>query len=146
LFDVQGKLMGIHSSMSADRLRKRRVPGDLLAWIKSLCNRRKASVVVGDYESPILEIEHVGGSIGFTDDYNALAMGSSALKNTSKLQTQLLSCVENWARESGAVFRGRQVRFIQFCSAAADRSRTVELFVVWQQDDCAMKKYEDLRR
>jgi hypothetical protein len=36
------------------------VPGDLVVWIESFCNGRKASVVVGDYESPISIIEHAG--------------------------------------------------------------------------------------
>jgi hypothetical protein len=86
-------------SVLADRLRERRIPGDLVTWIESFCKGRKASVVVGDYESPISEIEHAGipqgsplspilyvfynanlvqgristseGSIGFIDDYNA---------------------------------------------------------------------------
>jgi hypothetical protein len=47
-------------SVLADRLRERRVPDDLVTWIGSFCNGRKASVVVGDYESPISEIEHAG--------------------------------------------------------------------------------------
>jgi hypothetical protein len=63
-FDVQGAFNGVHPSVLAERLRERRVPGDLVAWIESFCNRRKASVVVGDYESPISEIEHPGISEG----------------------------------------------------------------------------------
>jgi hypothetical protein len=98
-FDVQGAFNGVHPSVLADRLRERRIPGDLVTWIESFCNGRKASVVLGDYESPISEIEHAGipqrsplspilyvfynanlvqgristseGSIGFIDDYNA---------------------------------------------------------------------------
>jgi hypothetical protein len=103
-----------------------------VTWIGSFCNGRKASVVVGDYESPISEIEHAGipqwsplspilyvfynanlvqghinkseGSIGFIDDYNAWATGPSAAENTRKLQTQLLPRAEKWAREGGAIF------------------------------------------
>lgn len=121
-FDVQGAFNGVHPSVLADRLRERRVPGDMVAWIESFCNGRKASVVVGDYESPISEIKHAGipqgsplspilyvfynanlvqgrigkseGSIGFIDDYNAWVTGPSAAETTCKLQTQLLPRAE----------------------------------------------------
>lgn len=59
-FDVQGAFNGVHPSVLAERLRERRVPGDLVAWIESFCNRWRASVTVGYYESPIQDIEHVG--------------------------------------------------------------------------------------
>jgi hypothetical protein len=141
-FDVQGAFNGVHPSVLADRLRERRVPGDLVSWIESFCNGRKASVVVGDYESPISDIEHAGipqgsplspilyvfynanlvqgqinkrqGSIGFIDDYNAWVVGPSAAENTHKLQTQLLPRAEKWARESGAVFEAQKTAFIHF--------------------------------
>jgi hypothetical protein len=141
-FDVQGAFNGVHPSVLADRLRERRVPGDLVAWIESFCNGRKASVVVGDYESPISEIEHAGipqglplspilqvfynanlaqgrinkseGSIGFIDDYNACVTGPSAAGNTRKLQTQLLPRAEKWARQSGAIFEADETAFIHF--------------------------------
>lgn len=128
--------------MLAERLRERRIPSELVAWIESFCNGRKASVVVGDYESPVQDIEHAGipqgsplspilyvfynanlvqshintreGSIGFIDDYNAWVTVSSATENTSKLQTQLLSRAEKWARESGAVFEADKTAFIHF--------------------------------
>lgn len=58
--DVQGAFNGVHPSVLAERLRERRVPGDLVAWIESFCNGRKASVVVGDYDSPLQDIEHAG--------------------------------------------------------------------------------------
>jgi hypothetical protein len=45
-FDVQGAFNGVYLLMLADRLRERRVPGNLVAWIESFCNGRRASVVV----------------------------------------------------------------------------------------------------
>lgn len=141
-FDVQGAFNGVHTSVLAGRLRERRIPPELVAWIESFCSGRKASVVVGDYESPARAIEHTGipqgsplspilyvfynanlvqgpintreGSIGFIDDYNAWVTGPSAAENTRKLQMQLLPRVEKWARESGAVFEADKTAFIHF--------------------------------
>jgi hypothetical protein len=141
-FDVQGAFNGVHPSVLADRLRERRVPGDLVAWIESFCNGRKASVVVGDYESSVQDIGHAGipqgsplspilyvfynanlvqgrinkseGSIGFIDDYSTWVTGPSVAENTRKLQTQLLPRAEKWARESGAVFEAEKTAFIHF--------------------------------
>lgn len=140
---MQGAFNGVHPPALAERLRERRIPGDLVAWIESFCNGRKASVVVGDYDSPVQDIEHAGipqGSplsspvlyvfynanlvqgcinksgdpIGFIDDYNAWVVGPSAEENTRKLQTQLLPRAGKWARESGAVFEAHKTAFIHF--------------------------------
>jgi hypothetical protein len=148
-FDVQGAFGGVHPSVLANQLQERRIPGDLVAWIESFCNGRKASVVVGDYESPISEIEHAGipqgsphlpilyvfynanlvqgristsaGSTCFIDDYNVWVTGPSAAENTRKLQTQLLPRAEKWTRESGAVFEAEKTTFHSLRSAAATR-------------------------
>jgi hypothetical protein len=115
-FDVQGVFNGVHPTVLAEWSRERRIPSDLVAWIEGFCNGRKASVVVGDYEPPISEIEHAGipqgsplslilyifynanlvhgrvekseGSISFVDDCYAWVTGPSAAENTCKLQTQ----------------------------------------------------------
>lgn len=94
-------------------------------------------MVVGDYESPISEIEHAAipqgspdvfynanlvqgriskseGSVGFIDDYNAWVTGPSAAENTRRLQTQLLARAEKLARESGAIFEAEKTAFTPF--------------------------------
>lgn len=99
LFDVQGAFHGVHASVLCRRLRERHVPNEIVLWIQSFCSNRKASVVVGDCESPVQEIQHAGipqgsplspllyvsynadlvqsrihkcgGSIDFVHDYNA---------------------------------------------------------------------------
>ena len=141
-FDVQGAFNGVHTSVLCQRLRERRIPKDLVQWIESFCSNRKASVVVGDFESPVQNIEHAGipqgsplspslyvfynanlvqsrfekrgGSIGFIDDYNAWVTGPSAETNRQMLQSQLIPKVERWARESGAVFEAEKTSFVHF--------------------------------
>ncbi|OQN95262.1 hypothetical protein B0A48_18586 [Cryoendolithus antarcticus] len=110
-FDVQGAFNGVHSSMLVERLRERRTPGDLVAWIERFCNGRKASVVWSPL-SPILYVFYnanlVQGrsnksevSIGFIDDCNAWVTEVSAVENTRTLQMQLLPGAEKRARERG---------------------------------------------
>lgn len=141
-FGVQGAFNGVHPSVLAERLRERRKPAELVAWVESFCSGRKASVVVGDYELPISEIEHTRipqgsplspilyvfcnanlaqsrinkseGPIGFIEDNNAWVTGPSMVENARKLQTQLLPRAGKWARESGAVFEADKTAFIHF--------------------------------
>jgi len=141
-FDVQGAFNGVHTTVLCQRLRERRIPEDLVLWIQSFCSNRKASVVVGDFESPVQDIAHAGipqgsplstllyvfynanlvqgrfeksgGSIGFIDDYSAWVTGPSAEANRQVLQTQLIPKVEGWARQSGAVFEAEKTSFIHF--------------------------------
>jgi hypothetical protein len=54
------------------------------------------------------------GFIGFIDDYNAWATGSSVAENTRRLHTQLLPKAETWARESRAVFEAEKTASIHF--------------------------------
>ncbi len=116
--------------------------GDQALGIHSFCSNSKASVVVGEYESPMQEIEHArisqgpplspllylfykanlvqsrsekgGGSIGFVHDYNAWVTGSDAEANRQELQMQLILRVEQWAQESGAVFGAEKTSSIHF--------------------------------
>ena len=141
-FDVQGAFNGVHTSVLCQRLCERRIPKDLVQWIESFCSNRKASVVVGEFESTVQDIEHAGvpqgsplspllyvfynanlvhgrfeksgASIGFIDDYNAWVTGSSAEVNRQMLQSQLIPKVEGWARQSGAIFEAEKTSFIHF--------------------------------
>ena len=141
-FDVQGAFNGVHSSVLSRRLRQRRVPRQIAAWVEDFCQNRQGSVVVGRYESPVqdihfagipqgsplspilyvfynadlvdMEIDKKGGAIGFVDDFNAWVTGPSAEENTIAIQQKILPRVEAWAKESGAIFEADKTGFIHF--------------------------------
>ena len=98
-FDVKGAFNGVHAEVLERRLAARRVPEQMVRWIRDFCSRRYASVIVGGYESEAREIEYAGipqgsplspllyifynadlverkidsqgGALGFVDDFNA---------------------------------------------------------------------------
>lgn len=43
MFDVKGAFSGVASDTLIDRLQKRRIPEQMVSWIKSSCENRKAS-------------------------------------------------------------------------------------------------------
>lgn len=98
-FDVQGAFNSVHSAVLGERLRERGVSEGMVKWIRSFCEERTGSVVVGGYtsaltalaparipqETPLSQILYVfynanlvqgmigrdGGSLGFIDDFTA---------------------------------------------------------------------------
>lgn len=129
-----------------------------MAWVGSFCNGLKASVVVGDYRSPISDINKHAGihqgslpppilyvfynanlvqgrinkserSIDFIDEYNARVVVSSSRKVG----------MGEWCG-----LRGRQDHLHPLRSPAANSSRTDELFGVWQQYHGTKARCEDL--
>jgi ribonuclease HI len=152
-FDVQGAFNGVHSSVLSRRLRQRRVPRQIAAWVEDFCQNRQGSVVVGRYESPVqdihfagipqgspmspilyvfynadlvdMEIDKKGGAIGFVDDFNAWVTGPSAEENTTAIQQKILPRVEAWAKESGAIFEADKTGFIHFTAPRQSRQTSV---------------------
>jgi hypothetical protein len=77
---------------------------------------RLSPILYAFYDANVVQgrINKSEGSTGFIDDYNAWVTGTSAVKNTRKLQTQLLYRAEEWARENGAVFEADKTASIHF--------------------------------
>ena len=59
-FNVKGAFNGVYSKVLEERLAARRVLRSVVEWIGNFCSRRQAQVVVGRYESDIVEIEYAG--------------------------------------------------------------------------------------
>lgn len=57
-FDVRGALNEVHPTALAARLGGQWIPSGLVAWTESFCRDRRASAVVGAYESPVQEVQH----------------------------------------------------------------------------------------
>jgi hypothetical protein len=141
-FDVQGAFNGVHPAVLEDRLRERSVPDGMVRWIRSFCEDRSGSVMVGGHVSecspiaqagipqgsplsPILycfynanlvesKISKKGGSLGFIDDFTAWRTGTNHFETTEKLQNEVLQVAERWSAESGATFEASKTGFIHF--------------------------------
>jgi hypothetical protein len=59
-FDVKGAFNGVHSKVLEHRLAARRVPRPLVDWIGDFCTGRYAQIIVGRYESEVVEVEYLG--------------------------------------------------------------------------------------
>jgi hypothetical protein len=57
-FDIKGAFNRVHADVLERRLAARRVPEQIVRWIRDFCSRRYALVVVGGYESEAREIEY----------------------------------------------------------------------------------------
>lgn len=147
-FDVQGAFNGVHPAVLEDRLRERSVPDKMVKWIRSFCEDRTGSVVVGGHMSECSPIAHAGipqgsplspilycfynanlveskiskkgGSLGFIDDFTAWRTGPDRLVTTKKLQEEVLQEAERWSAESGATFEASKTGFIHFERSPAD--------------------------
>jgi len=141
-FDVQGAFNGVHPAILERRLRERSVPGTLVQWIRSFCEDRTGSVVVGNYTSGCMAIGHAGipqgsplspilyvfynanlveskkdkqgGLIGFIDDFTAWRTGADCLETTDRLQAEVVQPAAQWSDESGATFEASKTSFIHF--------------------------------
>lgn len=61
-------------------------------------------------QSPVKE----GGSMAFVNDYTAWVVGTSAYRNTRRVQRDILPKLEKWEKESGAIFESSKTAFIHF--------------------------------
>jgi ribonuclease HI len=141
-FDVQGAFNGVHPEVLCKRLQERHIPTQLVNWIRNFCSERTGTVVVGQYTSETVHIQHAGipqgsplspilyifynanlveqkintrkGSVGFIDDFTAWVTGDTAEANTRELQQTIIPKAEDWARKSGATFETDKTGFIHF--------------------------------
>jgi hypothetical protein len=141
-FDVQGAFNGVHPEVLCERMQQRQIPAELVGWVRSFCSDRTASVLVGQYKSDTIQIQHAGipqgsplspilyvmynanlveqandrhgGSIGFIDDYTTWVVGPTPELNTQKIQRTVIPKAEAWARESGATFEAEKTGFVHF--------------------------------
>lgn len=141
-FDIQGAFNGVAKDVLCSRLRERHIPEKLVKWILNFCSDRKATIVVNDESSKQATLHDAGlpqgsplspilfiffnanlvegvinknkGSIAFIDDYTAWVTGSEIHKNIQQLQTKVVSKLETWAENSGAVFNAEKTVLIHF--------------------------------
>ena len=113
----------------------------MVKWIRSFCEQRTESVVVGQRTSALTTIAHAGipqgsplfpilyvfnpnltespmgtdgGSIGFVNDFTAWRTGPARSEITKTLQSEMLRRAEEWGRESGASFEVDKTSLIHF--------------------------------
>ncbi|TKA72913.1 hypothetical protein B0A49_08441 [Cryomyces minteri] len=141
-FDVQGACNGVNKDVLCERLRKRRIPEELVRWVDSFRSNRMGCVALGSFCSQVATIEYPGlpqgsplspilyilynadlvkrpidsngGALGFVDDFTAWVTGPSTGPNTRKIQDTILPVVERWAEGSGVTFEVDKTAFIHF--------------------------------
>lgn len=146
--DVQGAFNGVHPAVLEGRLRERSVPDGMVKWIRSFCEDRSGSLMVGGYVAECSPIAHAGipqgsplspilycfynaslvesiiskkgGSLGFIDDFTAWRTGSDRVETTEKLQNEVLQVAERWSAESGATFEASKTGSIHFERSSVD--------------------------
>lgn len=141
-FDVEGAFNGVNADILIPRLRERRVPEKLVAWIQSFCKDRKGLISFSSFQSisqtitqaglpqgsplsPSLynfynadlvesPIDKSGGSIGFIDDYTRWVTGETPEQNRALIQQTVVPRVEKWAKDSGVRFQINKTKLIHF--------------------------------
>ena len=60
VFNKKEPLTGLAVKVLIDRLRKRRIPEQIMCWIKSFCDNRKATISVNGESSAISSLSQAG--------------------------------------------------------------------------------------
>jgi len=141
-FDVKGAYNGVNIGVLEHRLRRRRIPEQLISWIVDFCSHRKASLVVNGHVTEIMDILQAGlpqgskvspilflffnadlvasklnrneGAMAFVDDFTAWVTGKDEAGNTARLQESVIPKAERWEKTSGATFEADKTSFIHF--------------------------------
>jgi len=147
-FDVKGAYNGVNIGVLEHRLRRRRIPNQLIRWIVNFCSNRKACIMVNGHVTEIADILQAGlpqgskvspilflffnadlvtsklnrneGAIAFVDDYTAWVSGNSDVDNAVRLQETIIPKAEEWERTSGATFEADKTAFIHFTRRRED--------------------------
>jgi len=154
-FDVKGAYNGVNIGVLEHRLRRRRIPEQLIRWIIDFCSNRKASVMVNGHVTEIADIPQAGlpqgskvspmlfvffnadlvtsrlnrneGAMAFVDDYTAWVSGSSDVDNARRLQETIIPKAEEWERTSGATFEADKTSLIHFTRREYDMHSTLTM-------------------
>lgn len=59
-FDIKGAFSGVAIDVLIQQLRKRRIPDQIVGWIKNFCENQKATVTVNGKTSIIIFLAHTG--------------------------------------------------------------------------------------
>ncbi len=124
------------------RLRKRRIPDQIVVGIKNFCENRKAAVTVNGETSTITSLAQAGlpqgsplspilylffnsdlvtgvinkykGSLVFILNFTAWVVSPTIADNLRKIRATIIPHLENWIYVSGAVFNSQKTVFTYF--------------------------------
>ena len=139
-FDLKGAFNGVNKISLDASLQVRRIPLVARKWIASFISDRHANIGFDDFRtetaplvnaglaqgsplSPILfaffnadlvdqPVDSQGGASAFIDDYFRWRVGGSVPENLSKIQSEDVPCIEEWARRTGSCFAAEKTELI----------------------------------
>ncbi|KAI2734742.1 hypothetical protein CBS147339_9742 [Penicillium roqueforti] len=139
-FDLKGAFNGVNKTSLDASLQARRIPLVARKWIASFISDRHANIGFDDFRtetaplvnaglaqgsplSPILfaffnadlvdqPVDSQGGASAFIDDYFRWRVGGSVPENLSKIQSEDVPRIEEWARRTGSCFAAEKTELI----------------------------------
>ncbi|KAJ5138858.1 uncharacterized protein N7515_003706 [Penicillium bovifimosum] len=139
-FDLKGAFNGVNKTSLDASLQARRIPIVARKWIASFMSDRHANIGFDDFRtetqslanaglaqgsplSPILfaffnadlvdqPVDSHGGASAFIDDYFRWRVGRSAEENLTKIQSDDVPRIEEWARRTGSCFAAEKTELI----------------------------------